>query len=547
MEGPWEPLSDKPIRLRRTAIAGTTVLLLSAILLLAGPWTRAFTPDSLRSVRIEAWNGERTHQTGLSPTEAAALLAGLTESAPGAPEKAGSPGFDLTLQNRWGRTRAWQVTLTDGGTAYVRKASAEWSVSPDPGFFHAHPGFDAHYHGLYLPEISAGAPDAGAPGPPGAWHLGFVRYDGTPASETRTFPADREETVLTGPRDRIGVVFPRAPEETALRIRDTDRHTIHPLPDPAEAAETALLPLPLPNGRYVLEGSAHWQGPEAHLTFAHPFRVERPILFSVSATQVLQGDLLEIRAYNADDPAEIEIRQSLVPEVIWYPEQGSLRAVLPTNYHTEPGEYGIHLAAGPDGSSLETRIRVEPREFLVQHLRISPSVAAATRNPEAYAQYRKYFHPVRRTSDPDRLHQGPFVLPAGGRLSTEFGETRTVNQEPTAYRHNGIDIAAPTGTPVVAAGSGRVVFSMYLILTGHTIVIDHGQGFFTVYQHLHERTAETGHRVRVGQTIGTVGSTGFSTGPHLHFTLSHFETPLEPGHFIIGTPFTKEAHPYLEP
>jgi murein DD-endopeptidase MepM/ murein hydrolase activator NlpD len=121
-----------------------------------------------------------------------------------------------------------------------------------------------------------------------------------------------------------------------------------------------------------------------------------------------------------------------------------------------------------------------------------------------------------------------------------------VNDAPTSFRHSGLDIAAPTGTPIVATNNGRVTLSMDLILTGNTIVIDHGQGLFSVYYHMHERFVEEGHLVERGETIGTVGSTGFSTGPHLHFTMSYYRHNLEPGYFLVGEPITFEnAHRYL--
>src|SRR5690606_29707310 len=83
--------------------------------------------------------------------------------------------------------------------------------------------------------------------------------------------------------------------------------------------------------------------------------------------------------------------------------------------------------------------------------------------------------------------------------------------------HNGIDYAAPTGTPVYAAGDGRVIESGYSQANGNYVVIQHGSKYTTKYLHLHKRTVQTGQRVSQRQLIGQVGATGYATGPHLHY------------------------------
>lgn len=110
---------------------------------------------------------------------------------------------------------------------------------------------------------------------------------------------------------------------------------------------------------------------------------------------------------------------------------------------------------------------------------------------------------------------------------------RYVNDALTSYRHSGTDYAVPKGTPVKALNRGRVNLSMFLTLTGNTVVIDHGFGLFTVYFHLDSLNVEKNQMVHQGDIIGTVGSTGFSTGPHLHYTTSigktNFDTLLLTG------------------
>lgn len=118
---------------------------------------------------------------------------------------------------------------------------------------------------------------------------------------------------------------------------------------------------------------------------------------------------------------------------------------------------------------------------------------------------------LRGTKDPPPLiGTGSFVYPTRGRLSSSYG-TRW------GRLHAGIDLAAPTGTKIVAADGGKVVFSGYNGALGYMVKIDHGGGRVTVYGHCSKLHVKVGERVYQGQHIANVGNTGRSTGPHLHF------------------------------
>ena len=94
--------------------------------------------------------------------------------------------------------------------------------------------------------------------------------------------------------------------------------------------------------------------------------------------------------------------------------------------------------------------------------------------------------------------------------------------------HEGIDIAAPSGTSVVASASGTIVVSGWMGGYGNLVVVDHGGGVATAYGHLSGFAAFSGSYVSQGQTIGYVGSTGHSTGPHLHFEVRVGGSPVDP-------------------
>jgi murein DD-endopeptidase MepM/ murein hydrolase activator NlpD len=106
--------------------------------------------------------------------------------------------------------------------------------------------------------------------------------------------------------------------------------------------------------------------------------------------------------------------------------------------------------------------------------------------------------------------------PVDGRRSSSFGLRRFFNDQPRAP-HKGMDIAAPEGTVITAPGGGVVTATGDYFFNGNTIIIDHGQGFVTMYCHLSEIGVNEGQQVETGEPVGAVGATGRVTGPHLHF------------------------------
>ena len=123
------------------------------------------------------------------------------------------------------------------------------------------------------------------------------------------------------------------------------------------------------------------------------------------------------------------------------------------------------------------------------------------------------------------------VRPTEGRLSSRFGPRR-LKFEKRARQHNGIDLAAPKGTPIKAAGAGQVLSIGWRGAYGRVVEIDHGQGLTTIYAHMDKYIVKKGQAVAAGQDIGQVGNTGRSTGPHLHFEMRVNNIPIDPLKFV---------------
>jgi murein DD-endopeptidase MepM/ murein hydrolase activator NlpD len=134
-----------------------------------------------------------------------------------------------------------------------------------------------------------------------------------------------------------------------------------------------------------------------------------------------------------------------------------------------------------------------------------------------------------RALDSDLLDwQAPLQWPAAGRITGVYGSQRIVNKVPLSP-HMGLDIAAPTGTPVYAPLAGTVsLVHKDMLMTGGTLIVDHGFGVSTVYIHLSKILARAGQRVRAGERIALIGSTGRASGPHLHFQVQWFQLKLDP-------------------
>ena len=126
-----------------------------------------------------------------------------------------------------------------------------------------------------------------------------------------------------------------------------------------------------------------------------------------------------------------------------------------------------------------------------------------------------------------------FARPAAGRISGRFGSQRVYQGKPGAY-HSGLDIAAPTGTPFTAPADGVVILAAQVPFTleGHLLMLDHGAGLNSAFLHCSTLLVKEGDAVTQGQTIGRIGATGRSTGPHLHWSLKWQDARLDPLLFL---------------
>ena len=285
------------------------------------------------------------------------------------------------------------------------------------------------------------------------------------------------------------------------------------------------------NTAYNVQIIARYESPNYMGTvhFRYTLRTaDIPVRFEISGNQTDLGEVLVLRAHNMPAGGEVQATTSLSRAPTFFCDgAGGAAALMPISIHTAPGEHFVELRVG--GSVQRFPITVLGTQFEVQRFTIDQAIADRTvDSAAANEQFRRVIHPLRQADGDDRHWYGRFIRPVeGGRITTPFAVIRFVNNAgPT--RHASIDIALPQGTPIHAPASGRVMFAGYLQLTGNTIVIEHGLGLRTWYYHMVTLDVETGDMVSQGQRIGAVGTTGFSTGPHLCYGMSVFDVFVNP-------------------
>lgn len=468
----------------------------------------------------------------LSPTELTSVAA--------------SRQYTMQVQNRWRFSRQYTIYFAGDNTVLLQDDQSRVFKVENADFFYSHDGFRHIYAERFMPVVRVTLNNAALVFKRVEEQWSYLKYNdqwGVQTPDPGNAPVvsghpDNNDLPVNSASDRLSVEVGKSPDLSRLKITNDDTGQAVT----AEPVDLSNLPHPPTNGKFSYELTMEWTDPskpyKGKYVITIPVSASLPEKFEFSRQTVVQGDMLEVAVRYVENPDDIIFEQSLFKGFRWYQQDGLITGYIPTNYSTKPGRYTLKCGNRKTGTEYTHEIQIVAHDYHIQHLTIDKQTEQETRNDAAYAEYAKYFTPVRQQSSPERYYSESFVWPTLGRLSTEFGQTRYVNGSPTSSRHSGLDIAAPSGTAVKATNRGRVVLAMPLILTGNTVVIDHGQGLFSVYYHLDEILISDGQMAERGQKIGTVGSTGFSTGPHLHFTMSYYAINLEPGFFVAGEPVT---------
>ena len=231
--------------------------------------------------------------------------------------------------------------------------------------------------------------------------------------------------------------------------------------------------------------------------------------------EVKQGDAFFIRL-NLEKTVQspsIQFRDRIIP--LFRISEGIYGALIGVDLAVHPSQYEIQgvKTSFPEKVSVQVSAAI----FGVQKLNLpEDKVQLDDLTLKRAQKEREEILGSMKPVSSEKLWQGEFIRPVEGKSSGRFGERRILNGEPRSP-HSGEDIKAPEGTGVVASNSGKIVLVGDYFFTGRSIFIDHGLGCYTMYFHLKDVDVEEGQFVKKGVRIGSVGSTGRATGPHLHW------------------------------
>jgi murein DD-endopeptidase MepM/ murein hydrolase activator NlpD len=213
------------------------------------------------------------------------------------------------------------------------------------------------------------------------------------------------------------------------------------------------------------------------------------------------------------------------------PRSGQVFAFLGIDLQAKTGTHVLTVKIRRGGESVETvrkDLLVVERKFPSTKLTLDPDYVT----PPASVQAR-----IKREAElvalalsvvtPQWLGDGPFVWPHRAPSWSNFGQRR-LNNNVLASLHTGLDLRVPFGEPIGAANAGRVVLASDLYLGGKTVIIDHGLGVFSTYGHMSKLQVKRGETVKKGQAVGLCGSSGRSTGPHLHWSVRIHDARVDP-------------------
>ncbi|MGC8838797.1 MAG: peptidoglycan DD-metalloendopeptidase family protein [Anaerolineae bacterium] len=269
-----------------------------------------------------------------------------------------------------------------------------------------------------------------------------------------------------------------------------------------------------------------------------PAAVPAPLV-SVQAfpLPVAQGSTLSVRVVAA---APVRLDGRLEDQRLAFAEgPDGYWAVVGIHPLAEPGCHVLTLevADAPAHTvTWEACVWVVEGAFAVQRIPLSPALRGILADTAAVQEEARRLTTLFAQVSGPPLWRGPFAWPVDHPedVSAPFGDRRAYGSGPATSFHDGMDFDAPAGAPVRAPARGRVVLVEDLWVRGKAVVLDHGQGVFSGYWHLSEVAVRPGQWVWPGTLLGRVGSTGLSTGPHLHWEVRVNGVPVDPVQWVAG-------------
>jgi murein DD-endopeptidase MepM/ murein hydrolase activator NlpD len=258
--------------------------------------------------------------------------------------------------------------------------------------------------------------------------------------------------------------------------------------------------------------------------------------FHIEPSTAKQGDVIRVSA-----AAPATSARMLTRTIRLFPQAGGggNLGLMPVAADQQPGKLRLEIL-GANGTVLNAAdVTVADAHFPEQNVKLEPRIEALRAAPGEIETVTAF----RNTVSDVRHWQEPFARPVAGCMSSPFGVKRLHNGKPTGNYHGGIDQRSPAGQPIHVIAAGVVRMVREFNLHGSIVGVDHGQGLTSTYLHMSKFAVAEGGVVKRGDIAGYVGSTGRSTGPHLHWGVTVNGVAVNPAQWLQLTPCGAASKP----
>lgn len=223
------------------------------------------------------------------------------------------------------------------------------------------------------------------------------------------------------------------------------------------------------------------------------------------------GDIVIVTVKGLPGPLEGKFGDK---KIYFNTANGVFTAVIGVDLNAEPGK--INLVVSSNGTDISREVTIKKKKYPVQKLKLPNDMVELSPENEARADREQLKVAALWPHETGRVWNGSFMNPRKGEIVTKFGMRRIINGIPK-NSHSGVDVAAEEGAKVYAPNNAIVTLVDNHFFSGNSVILDHGQGIFTMFFHLSKILVKEGQPVNKGKVIGLIGSTGRSTGAHLHW------------------------------
>lgn len=258
---------------------------------------------------------------------------------------------------------------------------------------------------------------------------------------------------------------------------------------------------------------------------------ENPI--AVSSRKVNQGGVIFVRITEKENKEPTLKWMNREVPLLYSSDKKVYEGFIAADLEQDPGTYFLNLTYDPSGIKKQVEIKVAARDYGVRKITIADD-SKVNLNEKDLARATKESAAMNKlwgNSISAPFWETTFIMPLDSEVIGNFGRRSIINGQPRSP-HTGVDMRGERGTPVKACNDGLVVLTGDLFFTGNSVVIDHGAGILSMYFHLDKINVRKGDKISRGEVLGTVGSTGRVTGPHLHWGIRVGEQRVDPVSFV---------------